>query len=968
MALAAPILLRHLGRVGFSVLAIAPAAVAGYALTLTSRVMDGGQVTERVTWMPALGVDLSFRIDTLGWVMLLIVGAIGAIVLVYCSGYFSATATGSGRFGAVFVAFAGAMAGLAAADNTIVLFVFWELTTVFSYLLIGHYSDRKASRRAAMQAIVITTAGGLALLVGLIILGETVPGGYELSTLLVSAPSGGTAVTAALVCVITGAASKSALIPTHFWLPGAMAAPTPVSSYLHAAAMVKAGVYLIARFAPAFASNAVWISLILILGLGTYLLGGYRALRQHDLKLVLAYGTVSQLGMLITLLGIGSQAAALGGLALLCAHAMFKAALFLTTGAVDVIAGTRDLRRLSGVGRRVPSLAVAGGLATASMIALAPTAGYVAKEAALDGVLHAGIPAAPDWIATAVFIILAIGSMLTVAYGLRFWWGAFATKTSDPSPATEQFACIEPATIKKPSYLLSAPPLVLAVAGLVAGLFPATGERLLEPYADLFHGEHAGHLALWSGVTPAFVGTVAAIALGLLLFRFQDVIEGAQQKFGGKVEADYLYRRMMRKLDDFAADVTGFTQRGSLPFYLGVIFSVFALAAGSAFIASNVPLRLRLWDSPAQLLPVAVICITTVLVVRSRRRFKAVLLAGFAGYSVAALFVLHGAPDLALTQVLVETVTLVVLVLVLRRLPPYFSDRPLARSRWTRLTIAIAAGVGAMGLAVIAPNARIHAAISDKIGDFVYEYGGGRNIVNVILVDTRGWDTMGEISVLLVAATGVASLVFLRRRTSAIERVGDLDSEKTDTSVWGNSPDPAAPMRRQAIADPAVRTDNKPTWIKASRTLAPQRRSLIFEVITRIVFHPVIVFGAFLLFAGHNKPGGGFAAGLVVGIALIIRYLAGGRYELAEALPVQPGSLLGSGLVLAVGTGLAALITKGTMLESVIWKFHLPIFGDVKIVSSLFFDIGVFLVVVGLVLDILRSLGAEIDKQGEVTR
>ena len=970
MALLAPTLLRHLGRRGFMVLAAPPLAVAGYAASVTPRIMRGEAVETTIAWAPTVGLNLDFRIDTLSWLMLLIVGAIGGVVLFYCAGYFSATATGSGRFGAVFVAFAGAMAGLVAADNTMLLFVFWELTTVFSYLLIGQYSDRKPSRRAAMQAIIVTTAGGLALLVGLIILGQSVPGGYRLSTLIDVAPTS-PAVSAALVCLIVGAASKSALIPLHFWLPGAMAAPTPVSSYLHAAAMVKAGVYLIARFAPAYATETIWLVLVLTLGLGTYLLGGYRALRQHDLKLVLAYGTVSQLGLLITLLGLGTKSAALGGLALLGAHAMFKAALFLTTGAVDVIAGSRDLRRLSGVGRRVPTLAWAGGLATASMIGLVPTAGYVAKEAALEAVAHDGVPLGPHWLGNAVFAVLVIGSTLTAAYGLRFWWGAFATKKSLPSPVTqadgEEIACIDPATIRKPSFLLWSPPLLLAVLGVAAGLIPHLGERILSSVADEYPAGHPGHLALWAGVTPALLGTLVALGVGLVMFVWRDRIEAAQQRVGGHVEADYVYRRFMRKLDDFAADVTAFTQRGSLPFYLGVIFSVFTIVGGTAVVMSSVDIKIKLWDSPAQVLPVAVIIIAVILLVRSRRRLKAVLLAGFAGYSVAALFVLHGAPDLALTQVLVETITLVVLVLALRKLPPYFSDRPLARSRWSRLVIAACVGVVAMGLAIVATSARIHLPISTGIAEKIYEFGGGRNIVNVILVDMRAWDTMGEISVLLVAATGVASLVFLRRRNAVIERVEDIDTSKAAKGVWGNVADPTAALRRRAAADYDLSPGTKPTWLLAGRTLAPQRRSLIFEVVTRLVFHPIIVFGAYLLFAGHNNPGGGFAAGLVVGIALVIRYLAGGRYELAEALPVQPGLLLGSGLVLAVGTGVTALVTTGSMLESAIWRFSLPIFGDVKMVSSLFFDVGVFLVVVGLVLDILRSLGAEIDKQGEVS-
>lgn len=321
------------------------------------------------------------------------------------------------------------MVGLVTADDMLLLFVFWELTTVFSYLLIGHYADRKASRRAAMQAIVVTTAGGLAMLVGVVILG--VQGGtFRLSEIIAEPPTGG-AVTAAIVCILAGAASKSALIPLHFWLPAAMAAPTPVSAYLHAAAMVKAGVYLVARFAPAYSDTTVWRTIVIVLGVGTLLVGGYRALRQHDLKLVLAFGTVSQLGLIILLVGLGTRSAALAGLAMIGAHAMFKASLFLVVGVVDAATGTRDLRRLTGVGRALPLTALAGGLATASMIGLPPLAGYVAKEAALEALLHGE---GPGWVDAVVLIGVVVGSMFTVAYGIRFFWGRSRPRSTSRPP------------------------------------------------------------------------------------------------------------------------------------------------------------------------------------------------------------------------------------------------------------------------------------------------------------------------------------------------------------------------------------------------------------------------------------------------------------------------------------------------------------------------------------------------------
>ena len=960
MALAAPALVSWLGRRAYLVLALAPAAAAAWALLHTGAVERGDGPVETVTWVPGLNLDLAFRLDTLSWLMVLLVGGVGALVLIYSSRYFSASAGGLGRFGSVLVAFAGTMLGLVVADNLLLLYVFWELTTVLSYLLIGHYADRKASRRAAMQAIIITTAGGLAMLVGLILIGHAA-GTYRMSETIANPPHGG-ATGIAVVLLLLGAATKSALIPLHFWLPAAMAAPTPVSAYLHAAAMVKAGVYLVARFAPAYAPLTQWRVMIVTLGCGTLLLGGYRALRQHDLKLILAFGTVSQLGLMVLLVGLGTRAAALAGLAMIGAHAMFKAALFLVVGVVDAATGTRDLRRLSGVGRALPVTALAAALATASMIGLPPFAGYVAKEAALEAIAHAGA----GWVGGVVLASVVVGSALTVAYGLRLFWGAFATKRSvihavapDGNPVLAGPA--RPPAITRASPMLVGPALLLAVLGLAAALLPHLGDRFLAPYAATYPRGEPGHLTLWAGLTPTLALTVAILGVGALAFTLRRPIERFQAALRTGPEADRVYRRTMRRLDDFSIDLTALTQRGSLPVYLGGILVVFLALAGTALVAgTSLPGRVRPWDSPGQLIAGLIVVVSAILAARARRRMKAVVLLGICGYGVAMMFLLHGAPDLALTQVLAETITLVVFVLVLRRLPAYFSDRPLAASRWVRLALAIAVGVTVAMLVLVAPGARQHAPQSVNFAREAVVLGGGDNIVNVILVDIRAWDTMGEISVLLVAATGVASLIFLQRRSGELHRVGDVDAEGAPSvDVWGGGADPMAALRRRGAA-----TGSR-AWLRAERTLAPQRRSVIFEVVTRLLFHTMIVFAVYLLFAGHNAPGGGFAAGLVVGTALTVRYLAGGRYELGEAAPLHPGLLLGSGLFLSAGVGLVALLGGGEVLQSVIVDLHVPVIGTVHLVTALFFDLGVFLVVIGLVLDVLRSLGAELDRQGE---
>ncbi len=960
-ALVAPLLVRWLGRRAFLLLALVPASAVVWALRWASATMDGQGPVESRPWVAQLQMTLSFRLDSLSWLMVLLVGGVGALVLVYSSGYFSSRAAGLGRFAGVLVAFAGSMLGLVTTDDLLLLYVFWELTTVTSYLLIGHYAERKPSRRAAMQAIVVTTAGGLAMLVGVVLLGEAA-GTYRISE-LVAAPPSGPAITTAVVLLLVGAATKSALVPFHFWLPSAMAAPTPVSAYLHAAAMVKAGVYLVARFAPAFGELGVWRAIVIAVGAWTLVHGGYRALRQYDLKLVLAFGTVSQLGLLVLLVGLGSRAAALAGLAMVGAHAMFKASLFLTVGVIDAATGTRDLRRLHGVGRALPVTAVVGGLATASMMGLPPFAGYVAKEAALEALSDDRTP-----VGIVVVAAVVLGSALTVAYGLRFWWGAFgpATVGAVPLPDDEPAA---PLTIRRPTPVLVGPAAVLALLGLAAALVPHFGEELLAPHANTYPGD-PGHLTLWAGFGLPLLLTAVALGGGALLFAWRVRVERIQQRLPIRADADLLYRRMMRRLDDLAADVTAVTQRGSLPFYLGTILLVFAAMTVVALSTDPGlfpgPDDVRLWDTPGQVAAGGLAAVSAVLAARSRRRLKAVILAGVSGYGVAMLFMLHGAPDLALTQVLVETITLVVLVLVLRRLPPYFSVRPLAASRWVRLAIGLAVGLSVGALALTAPLARTEPPVSVDFPEEAYVYGGGKNVVNVTLVDIRAWDTVGEISVLLVAATGVASLIFLRRRSGDILRTRDVDAEGV---VWAGAGDPMAALRATrpgALGRPVSRGPRRTSeWLRGGRTLAPQRRSIVFETVVRLVFHTMVVVALFLLFSGHNAPGGGFAAGLVVGIALIVRYLAGGRYELGEAAPVHPGLLLGTGLFLSAGVGLVALIAGGVVLQSVIIDLTLPLFGHVKLVTSLFFDVGVFLVVVGVVLDVLRSLGAEVDRHSE---
>ncbi|MBC7590143.1 MAG: Na+/H+ antiporter subunit A [Salinibacterium sp.] len=938
-ALVMPLVSRRLGRTAFLVAAIVPLAAFIAALIDGPRIVAGETITQSVDWIPELALSISVRMDALSWLLTLVVTGVGALVLVYCARYFRSDEDSLGRFAAVLLAFAGAMYGLVLSDDVYLLFIFWEATSVLSYLLIGHYTGKKASRGAALQALLVTTFGGLVMLVGLVLLAvET--GTSSLSGIIAAAPTDGMAI-AAIMLVLVGALSKSAIVPFHFWLPAAMAAPTPVSAYLHAAAMVKAGIYLVARLAPGFAEIPGWHEVIIVLGVLTMLLGGWSALTHHDLKLVLAYGTVSQLGFLLIVVGYGTREAALAGVALLLAHALYKSTLFLAVGIIDHRAGTRDLRKLSGLGREAPVLAVITAVAVASMMGLPPTLGFVAKEAVFTSLLMDATAGSPlGWIALAG---VAVGSVLTVAYSARFFWGAFCRK-----PGVESRRSVH----EHPDFLVA--PALLAASGLALGLMASLVDGWLSGYPTVFpEGAEPYHLALWHGLEPALGISAVTIACGAALFAARQRVSELQKRFGSGISAAGAYTTTMRVIDRTAARTTSLTQRGSLPFYLAVILAVFALAIATTLsLNRSWPDEIRAWDYPAQLAIGVIMIVAAFAAIRAGKRFQAVVLVGVTGFGMSALFALQGAPDLALTQILVEVVTLVAFVLVLRRLPVRLGEKHGTAHRAIRAIIGISVGVLMAVVAVVALGARTAQPISLEWAQLAFEQAHGRNIVNVALVDLRGWDTMGELSVIIAAATGVASLIFISGRgVGNLPTVPRRDAQKTARARLRRSSDP-------------TNTD-RGSWLLAGRTLADRNRSILLEVVVRLIFHPVIIVSIYLLLAGHNSPGGGFAGGLVAGMALVARYLAGGRHELGAAAPVDAGKLLGVGLVFSVGTALVPLFFGVDALTSTFFEWELGIFGHVEFVTSTFFDIGVYLVVIGLVLDVLRSLGAEVDRQYE---
>jgi multicomponent Na+:H+ antiporter subunit A len=773
LALAAPAVGARIGRRVFLLVAVAPLATTVWAATRARDVLDGRPVVEQASWVPGLGLTLDLRLDPLALLMVTLVSGVGTLVFLYCARYFRQQQYGLGRFAGVLTGFAGAMLGLVLADDLILLYVFWELTSVTSYLLIGFDDEQEESRRAAQQALLVTTLGGLVMLVGLILLGQAA-GTTSLSAILADPPTGGT-VPVALLLILVGAFTKSAQVPFHPWLPAAMAAPTPVSAYLHAAAMVKAGVYLVARLAPAFALVGGWRPAVLTVGLLTMVVGGWRALRQTDLKRLLAFGTVSQLGFLIVLLGAGTREAALAGAALLLAHGLFKSTLFLTVGIVDHETGTRDLRLLSGLGRRLPVLATVATLAALSMAGVPPLLGFLSKEAAYEAFLHG------DGSDRLVFAGLFVGSVLTAAYSARFVWGAFATK-----------AGCEPTASHTPSPGFVAPVLVLGVSGLVLGLLPFLADPLVQAYADSYvpvGPVEVEHLALWHGLTPALGFSALTLLLGGALFAAREPVRHGQRVAGrllGRVDADRGYDATLVGVDRLALRSTAAVQTGSLPVYLGMVLLTLVLLPGSALLMdTRVTDDVRLYDRPLQLVVAAIVAVAAVVTARAHRRFTAVLYLGAVGYGVAVLFVLQGGPDLALTQFLVETLALVIFVFVLRRLPATFSPHRLRLSQGVRLTVALSVGAFVTAATLVSSQARTAPPASQAYLDQALPEGGGSNVVNVVLVDFRGFDTLGEITVLVVAAMGIASLVLAGRG----RRTGRPEDETALTAAGGQALD-----------------------------------------------------------------------------------------------------------------------------------------------------------------------------------
>ncbi|HEX6165912.1 MAG TPA: hydrogen gas-evolving membrane-bound hydrogenase subunit E [Acidimicrobiales bacterium] len=928
------------GRRAVLVGALAPAATLVWLGLQAGRVLDGEVVSESLAWVPDLGLDVDLRLDGFAALFVALVSGIGVLVFLYAGRYLRAGGEGQGRLLGLLVLFSGSMLGLVLADDLVVLFGFWELTSLTSFLLIGNDHTSARARTAALQALLVTGAGGLAMLGGFVLIGQAAGGGtYRLSEVLAS-PPGGTPVTVGLVLVLVGAFTKSAQYPFHSWLPAAMVAPTPVSAYLHSATMVKAGVYLIGRFAPAFTGVWVWRPLVVGVGLVTMVCAGLRALRQHDLKLILAYGTISQLGFMVVMFGLGTAETVVDACELVLAHALFKAALFMVVGIVDHQAGTRDIRLLRrpgpGWGPTLAVLLVSAG----SMAGFPLLFGFVAKEDAFAGLepgsfAYSGLVLAP----------IVAASMLTVAYSLRLAWGVLGRAPAAvgldatpagaaPPPATSPGTTLPaaatsprraapaaqgPAPAPRASFL--APAAVLAGLTLLFGAVPALIDGVISAAGEsLTAAAEPVHLAVWHGWNLPLLLSALVLGGGAALFVARQPVDrvlalGRRVPSGG-----HGYLAVLRALNAVADRTTAVVQTGSLPVYAGVILTTAALlTTGALVLGDGWPGWPALVGSAGHVAACVALLVTAVAAATVQRRFSAALLLGATGYAMAGLFVVQGGADLALTQVAIETLTTVLFVLVLRRLPDRFERRPGPAVRVVRLVAALSVAVTVFAVALTAGGNRVAEPVSGEMVERSVPDAGGRNVVNVILVDFRGIDTMIEITVLAAAAIGSVALARAGRRprsSGAPERV----------------PPPPPEGRRL-------------------------ERLVVIDVAVRLVFAAVIVGSIYLLFAGHNQPGGGFVGGIVAGAAVALRYVAGGIDDVRSLSRAHPWTVLGSGLLLAALTVLVPVVLGAAPLESTIVETDLPLLGHLKATSALPFDIGVYLVVLGLLLMVFESFG-----------
>jgi multicomponent K+:H+ antiporter subunit A len=900
-------------------------ALAALAVTLGSIVLllqgapavfAGESVMNFWPWVPDIGLNLGFRLDGLSLMFALLITGIGVLIIIYAY-YYLAPEDSPAKFYSLMMLFMAAMLGVVLSDNLLLLVVFWELTSLSSFLLVGFWSHRPDARAGARQALAVTGGGGLAMLGGFVLLGQ-IAGTYELSEMLGRAAEiqADPLFVPALLLILLGAFTKSAQFPFHFWLPDAMAAPTPVSAYLHSATMVKAGVFLLMRMHPVLGGSGWFEVLVTGAGLMTVVFAAFIALFKHDLKGLLAYSTVSHLGLITFLVGLGSPLAAVAAVFHVLNHASFKAPLFMVAGIVDHETHTRDMRQLGGLWKYMPWTGTIAMVAAAAMAGVPLTNGFISKEMyfteAVVGTAGAGVLA---WLIPA---LVTLAGAFSVAYSLRLVHDTFFNGPPGDMPNMHPH---------EPPLGMKAPSALLAVVCIAVGLLPAWlfGPMVHVAATALVNGPLPEyHLSLWHGFNLPLLMSAVALVAGVLLYktlaRDRRLHRIESEAWFGAWTGRALFERSVDALFAFSGRLTTSLENGSLQRYLAWMVGATILVAGVTLWGEGVgtgPRELLPANALAVVVWLLLIATCVALVIDHHNRFKAVVLVGVVGMVTALTFVSLSAPDLALTQLSVEVVSAVLMLMGLALLPQFSPKESTVTRKWRDAALALSGGAG-MAMLAWWIMTRNHDSISWYFLEKSIPVGGGSNVVNVILVDFRGYDTFGEITVLGIAAVGVYALMQGMR------------------------------TQRQPV-DPQGRN-----WTFAAQPL-------LLRVAASIVLPVALVFSIYIFMRGHNLPGGGFIAGLITAVALVLQFMAMGQGQAEAYLRAKGGQRfirwIGTGLGIAGLTGVGAFVLGRPFLTSAHGYPEVGWLGELPLASAALFDLGVYLTVVGSTLLTVSVLG-----------
>jgi multicomponent K+:H+ antiporter subunit A len=904
---------------------------------LFPQLAGGNVIREEIAWVPELGLNLVLRMDGFAWLFCMLVLGIGALVVLYARYYMSASDPVP-RFFSFFLAFMGSMVGVVLSGNLVQLVMFWEMTSLFSFLLIGYWHHRRDARRGARMALTVTGAGGLCLLAGVLVLGR-ITGSYDLDLVLASGEEirAHPLYTTVLVLVLLGAFTKSAQFPFHFWLPRAMAAPTPVSAYLHSATMVKLGVFLMARLWPVLSGTSDWFWLVGGAGAITLLLGGFIAMFQRDLKALLAYSTISHLGLITLLLGLNSPLAAVAAVFHIMNHATFKASLFMAAGIIDHESGTRDIRKLSGLMRLMPITGTLAVIASASMAGVPLLNGFLSKEMFFAETVYIQ---STGWLNWGLPAIATVAGMFSVAYSARFVFDVFFGP-----PVGEGV----PKTPHEPPHWMRVPVELLVLICLVVGIAPhwSVGPLLAEAARPVVGGTLPAYsLAVWHGFNLPLIMSFVAMAGGTLLYLMQrrgrSLGHLAHTPLLHHFDGQRMFENLLARLSEIGRRsryLLG-TRRLQTQLLLLLLIAVAGAAAALWLAPAKPGQRAPLAFSPmfAMTWVIGAVCAVAAAWQAKFHRLASLMLVSGAGLVCCITYIWFSAPDLALTQLVVEAVTTVLVLLGLRWLPmrkvivqPMRARLRLWGRRGRDLAIAVLAGAGMAALSWTVMTRRFPESISPFFLERALTEGGGTNVVNVMLVDFRGFDTFGEITVLGIVALTVYAL--LRRFRPALESMA-LPPQQRAQADDGSSD----------LLNPRLAVDTAVGYL------------MVPAVLVRLLLPLSVLVSVYFFMRGHNAPGGGFVAGLVMSVALLLQYIVSGTEWVEEHLRIYPRRWIAIGMLLALATGGGAVVLGYPFMTTHTAHLHLPLLGSIHFPSALFFDMGVFSIVLGSTMLILTAL------------